>query len=76
MPPNTGPNNKPQKTPNKVIPSALPLSFAGKTEAIIAKRFPKIIALPRPCKILKIINISPEIEKTEINEAMVNITIP
>ena len=62
--------------PVRVIPNALPRFLGGKMDTIIAKRFPKIIAQPNPCKALKKINTLTEKDKVASNEDMVNKIIP
>jgi hypothetical protein len=51
-PPITGPAESPRYTAVMLIPIALPLSPGAKTEVIIARLVPKIMALDIPCTIL------------------------
>ncbi len=66
----------PINDPVRVIPNALPRLLAGKMDAIIAKRFPKIIAQLNPCRTLKKINILTEKDNVASREDKVNKIIP
>lgn len=59
-----------------LIPRALPFSPGGNTEVKIATPVPNNIALPIPCKTLKLMNKVVEVEIARRKEERGNIAVP